>query len=88
MMDVATHYLALSDGRRLAYTRLAQSLDIWRMELPAGGTATPQPAPLIVSSKSEMRPQFSLDGSRIAFESSRSGSVMCSTAMHSLADGV
>jgi Tol biopolymer transport system component len=55
-------------GNRLAFTRRLLDNDIWRYHV---GGAT---EPLIVSSVSEDRnPQFSPDGSRIAFVSDRSG---------------
>jgi Tol biopolymer transport system component/serine/threonine protein kinase len=54
-------------GNRLAFSRHLQDDDIWRYR--AGGAAEP----LIVSSLTEKNPQFSPDGSKIAFESDRSG---------------
>ncbi len=54
-------------GNRLVFSRNLQDYDIWRYR--AGGAAEP----LIVSSLTEANPQFSPDGSRIAFESDRSG---------------
>jgi len=54
-------------GNRLVFSRYLQDFDIWRYRV--GGAAEP----LIVSSLSEDNPQFSPDGTRIAFESNRSG---------------
>jgi Tol biopolymer transport system component len=54
-------------GNRLAFSRNLQDFDIWRYRI--GGVAEP----LIVSSLAERNAQFSPDGSRIAFESNRSG---------------
>jgi serine/threonine protein kinase/Tol biopolymer transport system component len=54
-------------GNRLIFSRNLQDFDIWRHRV--GGVAEP----LIVSSLAETNPQFSPDGSRIAFESNRSG---------------
>jgi Tol biopolymer transport system component/tRNA A-37 threonylcarbamoyl transferase component Bud32 len=54
-------------GNRLVFSRNLQDEDIWRYRV--GGAAEP----LIVSSLHEVCPQFSPDGSRIAFESNRSG---------------
>jgi Tol biopolymer transport system component len=51
----------------LAFQRNLQDYDIWRYRV---GGAT---EPLIVSSLTEYNAQFSPDGSRIAFESNRSG---------------
>jgi Tol biopolymer transport system component len=54
-------------GNRLAFSRRRQDDDIWRYRV--GGAAEP----LIASSLTERNPQFSPDGSKIAFESDRSG---------------
>jgi Tol biopolymer transport system component len=54
-------------GNRLVFQRNLRDYDIWRYRV---GGAT---EPLIVSSLTEDNPQFSPDGSRIAFESDRSG---------------
>jgi Tol biopolymer transport system component/DNA-binding winged helix-turn-helix (wHTH) protein len=61
------------DGNRVAYVRGRQAVDIWRMDLSAvipGASAQR----LIFSTRSEMTPQYSPDGSRIVFQSTRSGS--------------
>jgi Tol biopolymer transport system component len=54
-------------GSRMVFSRLLQDNDIWRYRASNGME------PFIVSSLSEHSPQFSPDGTRIAFESSRSG---------------
>ena len=54
-------------GNRLVFSRNVADFDIWRYRV--GGTAEP----LIASSLTEASPQFSPDGSRIAFTSDRSG---------------
>jgi len=54
-------------GNRLVFSRNLQDWDIWRYHV--GGTAEP----FLVSSLTEDNPQFSPDGSRIAFESNRGG---------------
>ncbi len=61
---------------RLAYQRFVQNLDIRRAEVV--GEATPHPAlrpsqPFIASTKSEDHPEYSPDGTKIAFISQRSG---------------
>ena len=62
------------DGRRLAYTQRDFSTSIWRYEVPrTKGRSTP-PTRLIASTGANWVPQFSPDGKRIAFESTRSGS--------------
>jgi Tol biopolymer transport system component len=53
-------------GNRLAFSRRMQDDDVWRYRVGAAAE------PLIVSSLTEKNPQFSPDGSRIAFESDRS----------------
>jgi Tol biopolymer transport system component len=60
-------------GNDIAYVRAHQSVDIWRMDLAAH---EPQQTAqrLIFSTRSEMTPQYSPDGTRIAFQSNRSGS--------------
>jgi Tol biopolymer transport system component/serine/threonine protein kinase len=57
-------------GNRLVFSRNLQDFDIWRYR-PGRDTE-----PLIVSSLNELNPQYSPDGSRIAFESDRSGEAM------------
>jgi Tol biopolymer transport system component len=59
-----------STGNRLVFSRNLIDLDIWRYRV--GGSAEP----LIVPTLLEWNPQFSPDGSRIAFESNRSGEAM------------
>ncbi|HXX21760.1 MAG TPA: protein kinase, partial [Terriglobia bacterium] len=61
------------DGRRLAYTQGNTNVNIWRYEVSrtAGGSAPP--TKLIASAYSNLAPQFSPDGKRIVFASTRSG---------------
>src|SRR5215467_1909395 len=61
---------------RLAYQRLTQDFDILRAEI--SGEDSPahvlKPSePFIASTRSEVQPQYSPDGSRVAFVSDRSG---------------
>jgi len=61
------------DGRRLAYVQSFGDLNIWRFEVPrAPGRAKP-PTKLIASSQMDAGPQFSSDGKKIVFVSTRSG---------------
>jgi Tol biopolymer transport system component len=61
------------DGRRLAYIQESGDTNIWRFEVPrAPGRAKP-PTKLIASTELEQSQQFSPDGKRIVFASSRSG---------------
>jgi len=59
------------DGR-LVYTRARQVIDIWH--LTAGAAAAEPPSKWIFSTRAQLTPQYSPDGSRIAFQSNRSGS--------------
>jgi eukaryotic-like serine/threonine-protein kinase len=61
------------DGRRLAYAKAAWDLNIWRVEVPAHQPGTPRRTRFMASSRDEWGAQFSPDGSRIAFDCSRSG---------------
>jgi Tol biopolymer transport system component len=61
---------------RLAYQRLVENLDIRRAEIVGEGTphaALMSSQPFITSTKSEDHPQYSPDGTKIAFVSRRSG---------------
>jgi len=59
-------------GNRLAYVRQVANLNIWRRKLNSLLSAGP-PEKFISSTRFESGPQFSPDGSKIAFESTRSG---------------
>jgi len=61
-----------ADGRLFAYTNGYLDTDIWRIPVP--GTST-RPARLISSARWDVSPDFSPDGSRIAFASDRSGAM-------------
>ncbi len=54
-------------GRRLLFSRAFRDFDIWSAKLDGGMD------PLIVSSATDINPQFSPHGNRIAFNSDRSG---------------
>jgi eukaryotic-like serine/threonine-protein kinase len=54
-------------GNRLVFSRDLKDWDIWRYRVGEGAR------PFLVSSLTEDNPQFSPDGSRIAFESNRGG---------------
>jgi len=63
-------------GNRLAYTNVTYSSDIWRAELPSPGSTAPKlspPAKFITSTELEEGPQYSPDGKRIVFQSTRTG---------------
>jgi len=59
-------------GNRLVYVRQTANLNIWRRNLNSLHLAGPSDR-FISSTRIESAPQFSPDGSRIAFESTRSG---------------
>lgn len=62
-------------GNRLAYTNLSFVSEIWRAELPVAGAAHKvlPPAKFITSTELEEGPQYSPDGKRIVFQSTRTG---------------
>ncbi len=60
------------NGERLVYRRSMSNINIWRSPL-TGPESERIPQRLIASTRSEGGPQYSPDGSRIAFHSSRSG---------------
>jgi len=57
-------------GRGLAYVRGTRDVNIWRLDLLK---SPPQARMLVASSREERAPSISPDGSKIAFESSRTG---------------
>jgi Tol biopolymer transport system component/DNA-binding winged helix-turn-helix (wHTH) protein len=61
-------------GGRMAYVRGRKTVDIWRADLTA---ALPEQsaAKLIYSTRTQVNPRYSRDGTHIAFQSNRSGSV-------------
>jgi len=61
-------------GRRLLFAQLEGNVNIWRYEiLPTAAQSRP-PTKLIASTGFNVSPQFSPDGKRVAFLSTRSGS--------------
>jgi Tol biopolymer transport system component/DNA-binding winged helix-turn-helix (wHTH) protein len=66
---MAWYPTAAPAGDRLAFSRSTTNFDVWRYQI--GGT----PEPFLKSSADDFNAQFSPDGSRIAFGSSRSGEV-------------
>jgi Tol biopolymer transport system component/DNA-binding winged helix-turn-helix (wHTH) protein len=60
-------------GNDVAYVRAHQAVDIWRMDLQAREPAKTAQR-LIFSTRSEITPQYSPDGTHIVFQSNRSGS--------------
>jgi len=65
-------------GNRMAYTNFSYSSNIWRAELPGVGAPSVSdklsaPAKFITSTELEEGPQYSPDGKRIVFQSTRTG---------------
>jgi Tol biopolymer transport system component len=58
-------------GRRLAYTLIADTSDIWRIRLTGGRSR--DDAPLIASTLDDVGPSYTSDGMQIVFSSNRSG---------------
>ena len=58
---------------RLAFTRASWDENIWRQALAAPGRPAGPPVSLIGSTRSELNALFSPDGTRMVFESQRSG---------------
>ena len=61
-------------GGRLAYTVANANCNIWSIDLDGGTAGTPRRHLLISSTRRQSDPQYSPDGSRIAFWSDRTGS--------------
>ncbi|MBS1857207.1 MAG: PD40 domain-containing protein [Acidobacteria bacterium] len=64
------HLTISARGDRLVYSNFSWEGDIWQLALSGG---TPAPVRLISSTADDLRPQYSPDGKKIAFLSSRSG---------------
>jgi Tol biopolymer transport system component/tRNA A-37 threonylcarbamoyl transferase component Bud32 len=70
----ATRPSVSRQGNRLAYTqRSSARMDIWRLPGPKSTSPASSPTPLISSTKTDWNAQFSPDGKKIAFQSTRSG---------------
>jgi Tol biopolymer transport system component/tRNA A-37 threonylcarbamoyl transferase component Bud32 len=61
------------NGRRLAYTQEAHDLNIWELHLPDQAGKPASSERLISSTRDDLFPDFSPDGTKIAFGSDRSG---------------
>lgn len=59
---------------RLVYAQFTEDVNIWRMDLSLIGKPNAAPQRLISSTRIDSGPQYSSDGQRIAFASTRSGS--------------
>ncbi len=73
--DAATPAIT-SDGHRLAYsTQSVYNVNLWQVHLAVPARSAGPPVKLISSSRIHTRPSFSPDGRRLAFDSTRSGTV-------------
>jgi TolB protein len=63
-------------GRMLAYTSVDSDTNIWRIEVRGTkGVSDSSPVKLISSTRTDSGPQYSPDGQKIVFSSSRTGSL-------------
>ena len=60
-------------ANRLAYTKQSIDTNIWRLPLRESGSGAAAATRLISSTRDDYNPQYSPDGKRIAFSSSRTG---------------
>jgi Tol biopolymer transport system component len=70
-----TDHPAISHQGRLAFSQMSSDVNIWRTDLSQPGGKAGPPISLIASTHTDINPQFSPDGKRIAFCSDRSGSM-------------
>jgi Tol biopolymer transport system component len=79
--------LAMSpDGKRLALSILKQNADVWRLPVsPETGKPTGEPQELITTTREDSRASWSHDGTKIAFNSDRSGDM--NIWLYSFSDG-
>jgi eukaryotic-like serine/threonine-protein kinase len=72
-LPAGEHATMLASARhRLVYAREQRDTNLWRLQVPAS-TATPSPTLLIASTFDDHNPDFSADGTKITFTSTRSG---------------
>jgi len=67
-------------GARLAFTRSAPDVNIWRLEQVHPGVAAGPAVPFLASTRLDSNPQYSPDAQRVAFASDRSGHLEIWTA--------
>ena len=73
LVERATSPAISPDGQRLAFSQISGQDHIMRIELSEPGEAQGIPTRFASSTRSEMWPEYSQDGERIAFLSDRSG---------------
>ena len=69
--DNAANPAISSRGNRLAYEQRSQDINIWQIEVPTATQPSRSATKLIASTRVDAGPQFSPDGTRIAFASDR-----------------
>src|SRR6202030_4336100 len=69
----SNHLNASPDGRHLVYTNGYSDTDIWRIAVP--GASISAAARLISSTRSDLAPEFSPDGTKTVFASDRAGAM-------------
>lgn len=79
--------LAMSaDGKRLALSILKQNADIWKLPVsPETGMPTGEPQEMITTTREDSRASWSPDGTKIVFNSDRSGDM--NLWLYSISDG-
>ena len=72
-LPTGEHATMLASARdRLVYAREQRDTNIWRVPLPSSASSQ-KPTPLIASTFDDHNPDFSADGTRVTFTSTRSG---------------
>jgi Tol biopolymer transport system component/DNA-binding winged helix-turn-helix (wHTH) protein len=61
-------------GRHLVYSRVQRQTGIWGARIARPGEAPPAAELIFASTRNDQKPEYSPDGQRVAFTSSRSGS--------------
>jgi serine/threonine protein kinase len=71
--DGADSQTTARKGDRMVFSRYDQEYDIWSLTLDENGRAVGNAVKAFNSTRTEMNPHFSPDGSKVAFASNRSG---------------
>jgi Tol biopolymer transport system component/DNA-binding winged helix-turn-helix (wHTH) protein len=72
---------ALDGAGRLVYAKPVEDSNIWRQELTSEDSAAQPATALITSTAADVSPDYSPDGTRIAFQSTRSGTATIWTCL-------
>ena len=75
MSTTGSHQAISRQADRLAYVEQIYDTDIWQIEVQEARSRVAAPTKVISSSQMDVNPQYSPDGKRIVFVSSRSGSL-------------